>query len=116
MTSKYFVIVQGNLKENADPVLVEKWKRWMISEFMPAEKEAPGLISIELVERFRDPVPHQPNNRASDLAIVEFWESAEANHQWWAGDQTERLKRAFESGRDLDVIGEMLDCHYSVLD
>lgn len=81
--AKKRVIVQFNLKPDADPALVEKYKKWVIEEFIPAEKEAPGLLSIEFVERFRGPVPHQPNNRASDFALVELWEDAEANH--WCG-------------------------------
>ena len=117
MTKKR-VIVQWNLKPDADPALVEKLKRRMIDEFIPAEKEAPGLLSIELVERFRDPVPHQPNNRASDLAVIELWEDAEANHWWWAGNQTERMKRAMQIANEIlePIVAESLDCHYTVVE
>ena len=116
--AKKRVIVQLKLKQDADPALVEKWEKWFVEEWIPAEKEAPGLLSIELVERQRDPVPHQPNNRASDFALVELWESAEANHWWWAGNQTERMKKVQKIGRDLvqPIAGEILDCHYTVIE
>jgi quinol monooxygenase YgiN len=115
--TKKLVIVQVNLKPDADPALVEKLKRCMVDEFFPAEREAPGLLSIELFERFRDLVPHQPNNRASDLAVVELWEDAEANHRWWAGKQTERLRKAMQTLTELTrlIAGETLDCHYTLV-
>ncbi len=116
--AKKRVIVQLNLKPDADPDLVKKFVKWMIEQWIPAEREAPGLLSIELVERQRDPVPHQPNNRASDFALIELWESAEANHRWWAGNQTERLREALKVARDLQqpIAGESLDCHYTVIE
>ncbi len=111
-------IVQANHKPDADPALVEKLKRWMVDEFVPAEREAPGLLSIEVIERFRDPIPHQPNNRASDMAVVELWKDAAANHRWWAGNQTERLRKAMQTATELmqPIAGEMLDCHYIVVE
>lgn len=115
--AKKRVIHQVNLKPDADPALVDKFVKWMIEEFVPAEREAPGLLSIEVVERQREPVPHQPDNRASDLALVELWEDAEANHRWWAGDKTERLREAQKVARELlqSIVAESLDCHYTVL-
>jgi len=69
------------------------------------------------LERFRDPVPHQTNNRASDLTVVELWEDVEANHRWWAGKQTERLRGAMQILTALTplIVGETLDCHYTLV-
>ena len=116
--AKKRVIVQLNLKPDADPAQVDKFVKWMIEEWVPAEREAPGLLAIEFVERQREPVPHQPNNRASDFALIELWEDAEANHRWWAGEQTERLREARRVARELvqPIAAETLDCHYTVLE
>jgi len=80
-------------------------------------EDAPGLLSAELVERHRDPIPHWSDNRASDFAYVEFWESAEANHQWWGGGMTERFKKALPIVRELRLqISETTVSCYDVIE
>ena len=114
-----------NVKTGADPGTLANLKKMMLEEFIPAEKEAPGLISIEAGERFSEPIPHQPNNSASDFAFVELWKDAESNHDWWAGNmfspKSERMKEVMkkfksfmESPEGANV--ELLDCHYTVIE
>jgi hypothetical protein len=123
--AKKRVIVLFNIKPGAEPTLADAVKKMMIEEFMPAQKEAPGLLSIEIVERFREPIPHQPDNRASDFALVELWEDAEDNHRWWAGNmfapKSERLKKVMQDFRAFmespaGEYVEFLDCHYTVIE
>lgn len=120
---KKCIIAMFNIKPGADPGIAANLKKFLLEEFIPAEKEAPGLISIELIERFRDPVPHEPDNKASDIAFVEFWEDVESNHDWWAGNmfapKSENMKKAMnkfkaflESPEGANV--ELIDCHYTV--
>jgi hypothetical protein len=116
--ARYCVIDNLNLKQDADPAVVEEWRRRMVQEFVPVFlEEAPGLLSAVLVERHRDPIPHWLDNRASDFAWVEFWESAEANHQWWGGGMTERFKKARSITRDLrlQIQGEIwVSCYDAI--
>jgi hypothetical protein len=44
----------------------------ILEEFISAEKEAQGLLAVEAVERFSEPIPHEQDNHASDLAFVEL--------------------------------------------
>lgn len=98
--SKKHIIIMFNVKPSADPGISANLKKILHEEFIPAEKEAPGLLSIEFVERFRDTIPHQPDNKASDFALVELWEDAESNHDWWAGNmfspKSERMKEVMK--------------------
>ena len=123
--SKKRIIVMFNVKPGADPGISANLKKLLREEFIPAEKEAPGLLSIEFVERFRDTIPHQPDNKASDFAIVVLYKDAESNHDWWAGNmfspKSERMKEVMkkfksfmESPEGANV--ELLDCHYTVIE
>ncbi len=123
--SKKCVIAMFNVKPGADPGTLANLKKMMLEEFIPAEKEAPGLLSIEAIERFSEPIPHEPNNSASDFAFVELWKDAESNHDWWAGNmfspKSERMKEVMkkfksfmESPEGANV--ELLDCHYTVIE
>ncbi len=123
--SKKCVIAMFNVKTGSDPGISANLKKMLREEFIPAEKEAPGLLSIELIERFRDTIPHEPDNKASDIAFVELWEDAESNHDWWAGNmfspKSERMKEVMkkfksfmESPEGANV--ELLDCHYTVIE
>ncbi|MBC8234342.1 antibiotic biosynthesis monooxygenase [bacterium] len=118
------VIILFNIKPGAEPAIADSLKKMIIEEFIPAEKEAPGLLSIELVERFSEPIPHQPDNRASDFALVELWEDAEDNHRWWAGNmfapKSDRLKKVMQDFKAFmespaGEYVEFLDCHYTVI-
>jgi hypothetical protein len=80
------IVVMFKVKPGADPGILANLKKIMLEEFIPAEREAPGFISIEAVERYSDPIPHEPNNSASDFAFIELWKDAKSNHDWWAGD------------------------------
>ncbi len=123
--SKKCVIAMFNVKAGSDPGISANLKKMLREEFIPAEKEAPGLLSIELIERFRDTIPHEPDNKASDIAFVELWKDAESNHDWWAGNifspKSERMKEVMkkfksfmESPEGANV--ELLDCHYTVIE
>jgi hypothetical protein len=116
--SKRRVIIRSTLKPDADPALVEKLKVFMQEEFPPALRKAPGLLSLEFAERFRGPVTHAPSNKASDFALIELWQDGEANHRWWAGNQTERWKKVWETWRTdyMPVFAELAACHYTVVE
>jgi hypothetical protein len=114
-----------NVKRGADPGILAKVKKLVFEEFIPAEKEAPGLLSIEKLERFPEPIPHEPNNSASDFAFIEIWKDAKSNHDWWAGDmfspKSDRMKEVMKKFKEfLDSPDgkyfELLDCHYSVME
>ncbi len=114
-----------NVKPGAESGTLAELKKMMLEEFIPAEKEAPGLLSIEAIERFSEPIPHQPNNSASAFAFVELWKDAESNHDWWAGNmfspKSDRMKevmkklKAFMESPEGQYV-EFLDCHYSVIE
>ena len=111
------VIDRLNLKRDANPAAVEEYLSWLVEEWIPMLLEdAPGLLSCELVERRREPIPHLPDdrNRASDLAWVEFWESAEANHRWWGGGMTERVNKALR--RWFQIQGDVEVSFYTVIE
>jgi hypothetical protein len=119
------VIVMFNIKPGADSGTAAYLKKKITEEFIPAEKEAPGLLSIEFVERFRDPIPHEPINSASDFGFVELWKDAKSNHDWWAGNmfspKSERLKKVMQDFKALmespqGKFVELLDCHYTVVE
>ena len=123
--AKKCVVAMFNVKPGAGPGTLAELKKLFLEDFIPAEKEAPGLLSIEVMERFSEPVPHEPTNSASDFAFVELWKDAESNHDWWAGNlfspKSDRMKevmkkfKAFlESPQGKYV--ELLDCHYSVIE
>ena len=123
--AKLCVVVTFKVKSGASPEASAGLKKMLIEEFIPAEKEAPGLISIELLERLRDPIPHYPDNSASDVAFIEFWEDTKSNFDWWAGDilapKTDRMKKAsqkfmafMESPDGKNV--EFFDNHYTVVE
>ena len=123
--AKKRVIVLYNFKQGADSSLKEAVRKLVIEDFIPAEKEAPGLISIEFIEKFTDPIPHEPNNQASAFGFVELWENAESNNDWWAGNifepKSERMKAVMEKfgallGSPGGELVEFLDCHYTVRD
>ena len=115
--AKRRVIIMSTLKPGVDPAQVEKFKGFMLEEFLPALREAPGLLSVEFAERFRGPIAHAPSNRASDVALIELWQDGEANHRWWAGNQTERWRAVWEEWCTdyMPLFDELLACHYSVL-
>ena len=123
--AKKRIVVMFNVKPGADPGTLGNLKKMMVEEFIPAEKQAPGLISIEAVERYSDPIPHEPNNSASDFAFVELWKDAESNHDWWAGNmfspKSARMKevmqkfKAFMESPEGKYV-EFLDCHFSVIE
>ena len=123
--SKQRVVVMFNIKPGAEPGTLAKLKKLMLEEFIPAEKEAPGLISIEAIEPFSKPIPHVPNNSASDFAFVELWKDAESNHDWWAGNifapKSERMKEVMkkfksflESTEGANI--EFTEGHYTVIE
>jgi hypothetical protein len=123
--AKKRIVVMFNVKPGADPGTLGNLKKMMLEEFIPAEKEAPGLISIEVVERFSEPIPHQPDNKASDFAFVELWKDAESNHDWWAGNmfspKSDRMKEVMNKFKEFmespeGKYVEFLDCHYSVIE
>lgn len=127
--AKKCIVAMFNIKPGADPGIAanlkKMMKKMMIEEFVPAEKEASGLISIDVVERFPNPIPHEPDNKASDLAFIEFWKDAESNHDWWAGNmfspKSDRMKevmqkfKAFMESPEGQYV-EFLDCHFSVIE
>jgi hypothetical protein len=123
--AKKRIVVMFNVKPGADPGTSANLKKWILEEFIPAEKEAPGLLSIEASERFSAPIPHQPNNSASVFAFVELWKDAESNHDWWAGNifspKSDRMKeamkkfKAFMESPEGHYV-EFLDCHSSVIE
>ena len=123
--AKRRVLVMLSVKPGADPGTLPMLRKFLVEDFIPAEKEAPGLLSIEMDERYAEPIPHKPENGASDLAFIELWKDAESNHDWWAGDifspKSERMKKAM--GRMGEILGspegkfiEFLDYHYSVVE
>ncbi|KPL15840.1 hypothetical protein AMJ74_00550 [candidate division WOR_3 bacterium SM1_77] len=123
--AKKRIVVMFNVKPGADPATLGNLKKMMVEEFIPAEKQAPGLISIEAVERYSDPIPHEPNNSASDFAFVELWKDAESNHDWWAGNmfspKSARMKEVMQKfkafmGSPEGKYVEFLDCHFSVIE
>lgn len=123
--AKKCVVATFSVKPGADPGILDNLKKTILEEFIPAEKEAPGLLSIEVMERFTDTIPHQPNNSAGDIAFVELWKDAESNHDWWAGNifapKSHRMKevmgnfKAFLESPDGQYV-EFTDCHYSIID
>jgi hypothetical protein len=123
--AKKCIVVMFNVKPGADPGTLANLKKMILEEFIPAEKEAPGLLSIEAVERFSELIPHEPNNSASDFAFVELWKDAESNHDWWAGNmfspKSDRMKeymqkfKAFIESPEGKYV-EFIDCHYSVVE
>ncbi len=123
--AKKRIVVMFNVKPGADPGTLANLKKLILEELIPAEKEAPGLLSIEAVERYSEPIPHEPNNSASDFAFVELWKDAESNHDWWAGNifspKSDRMKevmkkfKAFMESPEGQYV-EFLDCHYSVIE
>jgi hypothetical protein len=107
-----------------EPGTLANLKRMILEEFIPAEKQAPGLLSIEAVERFSGPIPHEPKNGASDFAFVELWKDAESNHNWWAGNmfspKSDRMKEVMQKFKSFmespeGKYVELVDCHYSVI-
>ena len=123
--AKKRIVAMFNVKPGADPSTLPKLKKFILEEFIPAEKEAPGLISIEASERFSEPIPHEPNNSASDFAFVELWKDAESNHDWWAGNlfspKSDRMKEVMQKFKALiespeGKYIELLDCHFSVIE
>lgn len=76
--SKRRVIITFNVKPGADSGALSDLKKLMLEEFIPAEKEAPGLLSIEAMERFSKTIPHVKENFARDFAFTELWEDAES--------------------------------------
>jgi hypothetical protein len=89
-----------NTKPGANPGTLANLKKIMLEEFIPAEKEAPGLLSIEAMDPFSEPIPHVPKNSASDFTFIELWKDAESNHDWWAGNifapKSERMKEVMK--------------------
>lgn len=122
--AKLCVVVSFKIKSGASPEVAAGLKMMLMEDFIPAEKEAPGLISIELLERLQDPIPHYPDNRASDIAFIELWEDTKNNFDWWAGDVTapksDRMKQAmkkffaFMESPDGKYV-EFMDSHYTVV-
>ena len=122
--AKLCVVVSFKIKSGASPEVAAGLKKMLMEDFIPAEKEAPGLISIELLEKLGEPIPHYPDNSASDVAFVELWEDTKNNFDWWAGDVTvprsDRMKQAMkkffafmESPEGQSV--EFFDSHYTVV-
>ena len=122
--AKLCVVVSFKIKSGASPEVAAGLKKMIMEDFIPAEKEAPGLISIELLEKLGEPIPHYPDNSASDVAFVELWEDTKNNFDWWAGDVTvprsDRMKQAMkkffafmESPEGQSV--EFFDSHYTVV-
>jgi hypothetical protein len=123
--SKKRIVAVFNVKPGADPDTLANLKKLVIEEFIPAEKEAPGLLSIEVVERFSRAIPHEPNNSASDFGFTELWKDAESNHDWWAGNlfvpKSDRMKEVMKKFKTFmespqGKYIELLDCHYSVIE
>ena len=123
--AKKRIVVMLNVKPGADPGTLADLKKWLLEEFIPAEKEAPGLISIEAVERFSQTIPHEPKNSASDIAFVELWSDAKSNHDWWAGNifspKSDRMKAVMNKFKSVmespqSKYIELIDCHYSVIE
>ena len=123
--AKIRVVVLLNVKPGADPGILPMLRKFLLEQFVPAQKEAPGLISIEVDEKYRARIPHKETNDASDLAFVELWESAESNHDWWAGDlfspKSDRMKEVMRNFADIlqspeGKYIEFLDCHYTVVE
>jgi hypothetical protein len=123
--AKRRVVVLINVKPGADPGTIPMLKKFLLEQFVPAEKEAPGLISIEVDEKYREAIPHKETNDASDLAFIELWESAESNHDWWAGDifspKSDRMKEVMRNFADVlqspeGQYIEFMDYHYTVVD
>ena len=79
---------------------------------------------FELLERLGEPIPHYPDNSASDVAFVELWKDAKSNFGWWAGDvkapKSDRMKQAmkkffaFMESPDGQSV-ELFDSHYTVV-
>ena len=122
--AKLCVVVTFKIKPGAGPEVAAGLKKMLTEHFIPAEKEAPGLISIDLLERLGEPIPHYPDNSASPVAFIELWEDAKSNFDWWAGDVTqpksdhmkEVMKEFFafmESSDGKNV--EFVDSHYTVV-
>ena len=123
--AKKRVIVLYNFKPGADPSVSATIRKMILEDFIPAEKEAPGLISIEFIERSVEPIPHEPDNKASELGFVELWEDAASNNDWWAGDifapKSERMKKVMGKLKSFletpaGEYVELLDCHYTVVE
>jgi len=123
--AKKRIVAMFNVKPGADPGTLADLKKWVLEEFIPAEKQAPGLLSIEAVERFSGTIPHEPNNSASDFAFTELWKDAKSNHDWWAGNifspKSDRMKEVMKKFKTFmespqGKYIELLDCHYSVIE
>ena len=122
--AKLCVVVSFKIKSGASPDVAAGLKKMLIEDFIPVEKEAPGLISIELLERLGEPIPHYPENSASAVAFIELWEDTKSNFDWWAGDVTapksDRMKQAakkffsFMESPDGKYV-EFVDSHYTVV-
>jgi hypothetical protein len=123
--AKKRVVAMFNVKPGADPGTLAALKKWVCEEFIPAEKEAPGLLSIELSERYSEKIPHTSKNDASDFTLIELWKDAASNHEWWAGNLFEpksdrmkgimkQFKAVLESPQGQYI--EFLDCHNSVIE
>jgi hypothetical protein len=123
--AKYRVVVMFSVKPGVSPGTLAELKKYFLEDFIPAEKDAPGLISIEACERYSEPIPHQPNNSASEFAFIELWKDAESNHDWWAGNmfspKSDRMKEVVKEFKAVlespeGKYIEFQDCHYSVIE
>ena len=123
--AKLRCVVSYNVKAGADPGTLSLLRKFLIEDFVPAQREAPGLISIEVDEKYIEPVPQEGVDEASDLAFLELWVSPESHLDWWTGDnsspRSDRLKAAM---RKMDSIMqspqgqyiESVDYHYTVVE
>jgi hypothetical protein len=123
--AKKRVIVMYHIKPGTGPDTLAKLKSLVLQDFVPAEKEAPGLLSIEVLEPPSEPIPHVPDNSATELAFIELWKDAESNNDWWAGDifapKSQRMKkvmakfRSFLESPDGANVG-FTQCHCTVVE
>ena len=118
--AKYRVVVLFHVKSGTDSSTKAELRKFFLEEFIPAEKEAPGLLSIEGSERYSGTIPHQPNNSASDIGLVELWKDAESNHDWWAGNllspKSDRMKEVMNKFKTYMEYIEFQDCHFTVIE
>jgi hypothetical protein len=115
----YCVVASFQVRPRTNRETRDAIEEFFLKTFVPAEREAPGLLSIEMCTPYRGRIPHQPNNSASDYCLVELWKSYKYNHKWWDGDLSLPL-----SPRMQEVMGyfmeniephvEIQDCHYNV--
>jgi hypothetical protein len=110
--ARYRVVVLTHVNEGVDSETRDRIREWFFEKFIPAERRAPGLKSIEMCTPYTGRIPHHKDglvNSASEFCFVELWKDPESNHEWWNGDifnpRDNRLR---------EVMLYFKDCHFTV--